>query len=184
MRYSGMPAPSLEWRTRRTAFTYATNGDRRIRHGCPANQAPILALHDANGTSGLHYPSLAGELRGPRQVIVYQPRALCCAADRASAAQWPGVAQGSEFPSAPTADTWIDAARIAGTLSSAGRRGRSRRCRMGVSKSVRPDAAIRAVSIHSAALTPSVVARTPASSAPTGIIANPAAQVAEMTRPS
>ena len=37
---------------------------------------------------------------------------------------------------------------------------------MGVSRNVRPDAAIRAVSIHSAALIPSAVARTPASSAP------------------
>jgi hypothetical protein len=55
---------------------------------------------------------------------------------------------------------------------------------MGVSRNVRPDAAIRAVSIHSAALTPSAVARTPASSAPTGIIANITALVAEVIRPS
>src|ERR1700691_2157242 len=47
-----------------------------------------------------------------------------------------------------------------GLAVSAGRRGRSRRCRMGVNRNARPDAAIRAVSIHSAALTPSAVART------------------------
>ena len=55
---------------------------------------------------------------------------------------------------------------------------------MGVSRNMRPDAAIRAVSIHSAALTPSAVASPPASSAPTGIIANPTAMVAEVTRPN
>lgn len=55
--------------------------------------------------------------------------------------------------------------------------------RMGVSRKARPDAAIRPVRTHSASLTPSAVARTPASNAPAGIIANTTALVAEATRP-
>lgn len=48
-----MSAPSL-WRTRWSVFTYTTNGDRRIRHDCPAGMKHrrSVALGGATGCRG------------------------------------------------------------------------------------------------------------------------------------